>query len=1115
MKPKKHHLHYGKKRGIHFLAFSAITVCLAGSAVTAAEVTYPYYRFNPTSLLSGNAVQVSEITFSLRGKKLNLNNSTGIGPVVNVSVTGGTNTDPDSNEGAMKLVDGNPGTKWFSGNLQPVVFSFGTPVTIDSFNFATSNDFPDRTPKTWVFQGSNDGEAWVDLQSQLGDYTAVYNRSHFTYQFGFTVTKPGLPGISNFGAAPAIVAAGTPVTATYTTANSPTSVTVDPGATAGNGTTTTFTPTASGVHTLTATNATGVATTQFNVKVVTPQTVNYQYIRYTPVKLRNESSANSTQLAEFEFYNGATKLTVQSVTNPGSNNPAAEIPARLIDGLTNNKYLDFNKFSPVIFDFGSPQTITGYQFYTGNDAPERAPVRWTIEGSSDGTNWTLIEDVNSDYPTDPTANKPSGILPFSYVAPTAPELTWAATSSSIWDTAAANFTGTQTTFTNGLSVLFDDTASSKNVTVAAEVAPRRVNINNSAGNNYTFDGAILNGSSTLSKSGDGNLTFATPTAHAGKISFLGGGISTNVGRSLGEAQNTEALVLEGGAQLNVVESQYSQRPLTVNNATINVAADKIFASGGRKSFTGTLTKDGPGTLAFYNYGNSFASTDQLLVINQGTVTFGTDRAGQAIFGPNRARFVVKPGATLRGSYSGAFGGNANDTNSGISQLRLEEGATLDLQGARQYLPIGVVDNGGVTQGRVVLKGATIYTAGQMETSLNNGTDDINTRCVLTTEESEQSSVITGGANGFLTSNVNMWVLDVANGPAPVDLSIQVRLEGYGIIKNGPGDLELTNNSTYTGYQNYNPETSPLWASPYGAVINNGSLVANNISTDSSQSVTGSSAVFIAAGAKLKGHGRVGGAVTSPGTIEPGSIASPTANLELGPTVLSGGLVIQVDGNDVVNPLGGYTRYGSDRITVSGDLNITGATLDVTAMGQGTTSAKYVIAKYSGDRIGTFAGTPTLPAGYELVYDDDFQEIRIEGEPTIPAGYAGWIAETDLTGEDAEASADPDGDGLPNLIEFIVGGNPEVSNLENAPSISRDPVNGDFIFVFGRTSDSAYLNPFVEYSTSLEADEWTEAPAGNVSVEPNGMSAGVDKVTVTLPSSLSNGGKLFARLKASL
>ncbi len=105
-------------------------------------------------------------------------------------------------------------------------------------------------------------------------------------------------------------------------------------------------------------------------------------------------------MSEFQFIdNGAPISTAGvTVTNPGGNTPGAEGPENIIDGNTGTKWLDFTKFSPLVFQFPAPVTIDAYTFATANDDPERDPVSWTFEGSVNGTTWTLI-DQKTNYAT--------------------------------------------------------------------------------------------------------------------------------------------------------------------------------------------------------------------------------------------------------------------------------------------------------------------------------------------------------------------------------------------------------------------------------------------------------------------------------------------------------------------------------------------------------------------------------------------------------------------------------------------------------------------------------------------------------------------------------------------
>ena len=132
-------------------------------------------------------------------------------------------------------------------------------------------------------------------------------------------------------------------------------------------------------------------TTLVSLEVAVAGSATYQYFRYTPTKLRNGASANSVQLSELQLYNGGTRINGATASNPGGNNPGNEGPERAVDGLRSTKWLDFNQ-NPLVLNYGSPITIDNYRWATANDATERDPIRWTLEGSANGTTWTLIDD---------------------------------------------------------------------------------------------------------------------------------------------------------------------------------------------------------------------------------------------------------------------------------------------------------------------------------------------------------------------------------------------------------------------------------------------------------------------------------------------------------------------------------------------------------------------------------------------------------------------------------------------------------------------------------------------------------------------------------------------------
>ncbi len=115
-------------------------------------------------------------------------------------------------------------------------------------------------------------------------------------------------------------------------------------------------------------------------------------------------------------------------------------------------------------------------------------------------------------------------------------------------------------------------------------------------------------------------------------------------------------------------------------------------------------------------------------------------------------------------------------------------------------------------------------------------------------------------------------------------------------------------------------------------------------------------------------------------------------------------------------------------------------------------------------------------------------------------------------------ADPDNDGLTNLMEFVLNGNPGTSDPSVAPTLNA--TGTDFIFSFNRRDDSeAGSTLLFQYGTDLVG--WSDVTVGasggvvgaaTVVVTEN--STNPDVVSVTVPKSAAPGGKLFGRLKVS-
>ena len=113
-----------------------------------------------------------------------------------------------------------------------------------------------------------------------------------------------------------------------------------------------------------------------------------------------------------------------------------------------------------------------------------------------------------------------------------------------------------------------------------------------------------------------------------------------------------------------------------------------------------------------------------------------------------------------------------------------------------------------------------------------------------------------------------------------------------------------------------------------------------------------------------------------------------------------------------------------------------------------------------------------------------------------------------------ADADPDGDGIPNLLEFVLGGDPTANDPSIQPTASYATVDGSpaLVFSFYAVTSLGSVGWSVEYSSDLAT--WTTAAAGSggITIATAASGAGVNLVTVTVPTTES---RLMARLRLTL
>jgi polygalacturonase len=130
-------------------------------------------------------------------------------------------------------------------------------------------------------------------------------------------------------------------------------------------------------------------------------------------------------------------------------------------------------------------------------------------------------------------------------------------------------------------------------------------------------------------------------------------------------------------------------------------------------------------------------------------------------------------------------------------------------------------------------------------------------------------------------------------------------------------------------------------------------------------------------------------------------------------------------------------------------------------------------------------------------------------------YTTWVTSYGLNlATTGAATADPSGNGIPNLVEYALGGNPTVTSTTNLPTSTYTTVDGvpSLVFEFYRSKSAVTaLTETVQSSTDLI--NWTTVVNGlnGATITISTANSTTDQVTVTLPL---DGNLLFARLQVS-
>jgi len=456
-----------------------------------------------------------------------------------------------------------------------------------------------------------------------------------------------------------------------------------------------------------------------------------------------------------------------------------------------------------------------------------------------------------------------------------------------------------------------------------------------------------------------------------------------------------------------------------------------------------------------------------------------------------------------------FAGSSLSIDAG-GRLRLKGSSGSAISVAALKLNGGTIDNSNGSNTQTIFGNLTVTADSTLDTG--EPTRSIDYACAIS--GSRNLNVICSGGTGAVARLTGTNDAYTGNWTIASTAVLQVGGSGGAGTTGGLGTGNITNNGVLT-FNRTGALTVPGAISGPGTLNSNVALAltltGNNTYTGNTTISAGSlllagslgnTAVTIAPSATLEGTGSIAGPVALNGALRPGTAA---------PGALSFGGALTLNGSAVFE-LNTATAPRNDSILVTGAFTA-GGTLTVVNSGPALVAGN-TFALFSKAPTGSFTSVslPSLATG--LVWQN---KLATNGTITVQTLYDQWAANAGLTsgGNDAPSS-DPDADGIPNLMEFVLAGNPLQRDAAILPTMS--VTGGNLVFTFLRADASeSGTTVTAQYGTDLAT--WTDVPVGagnsvagavNVTVSEN--STAPDAVTVTIP--LDPSGRIFCRLKAT-
>jgi autotransporter-associated beta strand protein len=661
-----------------------------------------------------------------------------------------------------------------------------------------------------------------------------------------------------------------------------------------------------------------------------------------------------------------------------------------------------------------------------------------------------------------------------------------ATNPSFWDINTTTnwlFTGAPDKFFTNDSVVFDDTATSFTVTAqGTNVQPGTMLINNdTVGHEYLFNGAPISGPTSLTKQGSQKAILATNNTYTGGTTIsagtlqLGDGVTATGSAGTGDIVDNAALIVNSGVNNRTLLTNVS------GTGTLNYSGTALFNIAANVTIAGNTTIDS-GNLQIGN--GSFVGNVTGPIVNNATLSFNRVDAitlANAISGTGNVSKTLGASVTLTGanSFTGTVsisGGNQVLVAGSNTALGANAGGTIVGLNSRLELANGVSITGEtveITGGGGNFNGALQAQAGATATW--------------------DGPIRTNSADARIGTGVG--------GTLTVSGAIQdgtANAINFGSGVNGTGTVIVATpagGNTYTGPTNLVRGTVKLGAA--------NSLPATT-TLDVDSNTANEACIFDLNGfnqtvAGLKRGNATGGTATL--TNSSATAATLTVNQSVTTIydgAVNGNLALVKDGTGTLN-LAGVIAYTGNTTITAGTLSFSQAGLSDTSTVTIAAGAVAALNFTGNDRVGSLViNGSTLPDGvYTNTSHGGIYAAYLTGAGALQVGeigYVPWIAGfPTLTGDAALPTADPDNDGVANLLEFVLGGTPTMSDASILPTAAIDAGGLNLLLSFKR-SDLSQTDTTLVLQIGTDLATWP--PSSEVTIGP------VSDVTGTLPGEVA-------------